>query len=623
MTGLRALGLMLAGSMMLQVVSLAEAEILPAEKQKIDAVNKSLHQVGMLFRGKKYGDLGKVIEQIEKSIDELKSENNADLGPEVSGLEMRFAAAQRLLKASLDHSAASAKPTAGKPMPKKPIAKKPTTPTGGVSFVNQIAPLLADKCGRCHISRQSGGFSVASYAALRAGSGNGTVFQPGKGKGSTLVDLLESGDMPRGANRLSDAEIDMVVAWIDQGAIFDGGDPNVMLASNSGSAGPSMSDMPTGNEKVSFMRDIAPMLVGNCTNCHGGDRGAGNFELDTFERLKRGGRDGDVLSAGNPGNSILLKMLKGTQKDRMGKLRPRMPQRSSALSDSEIAKFETWISEGAKFDGDDPRELLEFQVRVNNAIKMTHEELTASRADLAKKNWAKGSPGMPVDKVERDDFVVYGNLPSVRLNELADMIDAERVKIGTALKVPPGKPLVKGKISIFVFEKRFELSEFARMVDRRELPSDTSAFFRFDVIDAFGGLMAPKENDHTFPLLVSEILCGCYVDSMGRNIPAWFSNGAARVYAAKVEPRSALVKHWDEQVGPAMAGAKWNFIEDKSVDGQAAALSYGLVKSMMANGAQFGTLMELLKKGMKFDNAVQQAYRVTPQKLAQAYTASK
>ncbi len=610
----------------LLVGSHSRAEVLPAEQQKLDALDQSLHKAATLYRTKKFIELGKLVEQMETSLGELKETGNNELAPAITGMELRLAAAQRLLKGSLDHAAAG-KPVAKKPAMTKPIAKttvKPKTPPGGVSFVNDIGPLLADRCGNCHISQEKGGFSVASYAALRRGSPTGTVFNPGKGRGSTLVDLLESGDMPRGGGKLSNEDIEMIIKWIDNGAVYDGPDPTAMLASAGGRGGQGMqggNDVATGNESVSFMRDIAPVLAASCVGCHGGSQGSDNFELDTFARLKRGGRSGDVLSAGNPNRSVLLKMLKGTGKDMAGKQRQRMPARKPALSDDIIAKFETWISEGAKFDGGDPNAEIDYLVRQMKASQMSHEELAVWRLDLAARNWNKGNPGVPVDKIEGEDFVLYGNLTPARLKEIADIVSAERSKVSNVLRLTPGKPLVKGKASLFVFEKRFELTEFARMVANRELPNDTSSFFSYDVVDAFAGMMAPKDDDTTsnFQLQVAESLCGLHVEALSRGVPAWFGVGAGRVYASKVEPRSAMIKHWDEAAGAALSGAKPSFVNARALDGQSVALGYGLVKSMAATSTKYNALMDLLKKGTPFNQALMQVYGMNAEKLAQGW----
>jgi len=207
------------------------------------------------------------------------------------------------------------------------------------------------------------------------------------------------------------------------------------------------------------------------------------------------------------------------------------------------------------------------------------------------------------------------------LKEIADIVSAERSKINNVLRLTPGKPLVKGKASLFVFEKRFELTEFARMVANRELPNDTNSFFAYDVVDAFAGMMVPKDDDTTsnFQLLVAEALCGLHVEALSRNVPAWFGVGAGRIYASKVEPRSALIKRWDEAAGAAVAGAKPTFVNAKSLDGQSVALGYGLVKSMAGTSGKFNGLMDLLKKGTPFNQAMMQVYGMNAEKLAQAW----
>jgi mono/diheme cytochrome c family protein len=600
-------------------VSVANAEIRPDDQQKIDAMDQSLHKAATLYRSKKFVDLGKLVEELETSLGQLKEASNEELAPSLAGLEMRVAAAQRLLKAGVDH-AGMAKPTSTtKPVTKTPT--KPKTATGGISFVNDVAPLLADRCGNCHVTQQKGGFSVATYAALRQGSPSGTVFNPGKGRGSTFIELLESGDMPRGGGgKLSDAEIDMLVKWIDAGAIFDGADPTMSLASASGSTGGGdKPDYPTGGEHMSFMRDIAPILADHCTECHGGSQGSANFELDTFARLKQGGRMGDVLSPGKPNRSLLLQMLKGTAKDQMGKGRPQMPRNKSKLPEEDIKKFETWIAEGAKYDGGDPTVEIDYLVKQLRASRMSHEELIAARAELAKGNWSKGNPGVPLDKVEMEDFVVYGSLTPVRLREVAEKISHERSKISNVLRLTPGKPLVKGNFSIFVFEKRFELTEFARMLVHRDLSSDTGSFFKFDVINAYGGILLPKDDEIMFSLLASEVMCGLHVESLATNVPEWFGIGAGRVYASKVEARSTMVKRWDEAAMAAMGGAKPNFVTAKNLDGQDVALSYGLVKSMYGNSAKFNALIDAMRKGARFDQALMQTFGVNSEKLAQAW----
>ena len=61
--------------------------------------------------------------------------------------------------------------------------------------------------------------------------------------------------------------------------------------------------------EVSFMRDLAPLLVKRCISCHGDRKDSGNLRLHTFEQLMRGGAAGDVVVPGKPDESELLRLL--------------------------------------------------------------------------------------------------------------------------------------------------------------------------------------------------------------------------------------------------------------------------------------------------------------------------
>lgn len=84
-----------------------------------------------------------------------------------------------------------------------------TTPTvSPASFTNDVVPILQSNCVRCH------GEAITSYDTL-AGSG---LFVPGDSQNSTIIRVLQAGIMPRGGQRLSDADIQTIANWIDAGA---------------------------------------------------------------------------------------------------------------------------------------------------------------------------------------------------------------------------------------------------------------------------------------------------------------------------------------------------------------------------------------------------------------------
>jgi hypothetical protein len=80
------------------------------------------------------------------------------------------------------------------------------------------------------VTGKKGDFHIPTYAAL-ARSG---VVQPGVGQASRIVEVIVSGDMPRGGGKVAAADLATLVKWIDMGAPYDGGDPTLPLAAIGG-----------------------------------------------------------------------------------------------------------------------------------------------------------------------------------------------------------------------------------------------------------------------------------------------------------------------------------------------------------------------------------------------------
>ena len=220
---------------------------------------------------------------------------------------------------------------------------------------------------------------MGSYVALSRGSANGNVIMVGDAKGSRLVEVLESGDMPRGNGpKVAPEELQLLVRWINAGAKFDGPDSAAPIKSfgespktPSAAGGKPKLVMAKPNDEVQFARDVGPIFAANCLECHGRQNPRSNFTLNTFDGLLRGGDSGAVVVPGNPSQSLLAKKLRGTAGDRMPLNRP-------PLEDSEISKVEKWIALGARFDGADAKMPLEETIELAIAERATHEELTRS-----------------------------------------------------------------------------------------------------------------------------------------------------------------------------------------------------------------------------------------------------
>ncbi|MBS0263495.1 MAG: hypothetical protein JSS02_16260 [Planctomycetes bacterium] len=93
-----------------------------------------------------------------------------------------------------------------------------------------------------------------------------------------------------------------------------------------------------------FERDVAPVLVARCLNCHGNDNPRGNLQITTFAGIVRGGDSGAFVVPGKPDESSLIARINATGEQRM-------PKGGAALSDEQIKKITDWVASGAKFSG--------------------------------------------------------------------------------------------------------------------------------------------------------------------------------------------------------------------------------------------------------------------------------
>ena len=89
-----------------------------------------------------------------------------------------------------------------------------------VSFENEVAPIIVAKCGKCHVSSSKGKYGIGSYDALMESDS----ITPNDPADSNFIEVIASGEMPKGGLKVSDGELATLKKWILQGAKFDGDD---------------------------------------------------------------------------------------------------------------------------------------------------------------------------------------------------------------------------------------------------------------------------------------------------------------------------------------------------------------------------------------------------------------
>jgi mono/diheme cytochrome c family protein/uncharacterized membrane protein len=102
--------------------------------------------------------------------------------------------------------------------------------------------------------------------------------------------------------------------------------------------------MNTGASPASFYAlQIHPIFDANCVACHGSGKTQGRLRLDSFNELLHGGKDGPVISAGHPEQSLLLTRITLPPTDKQF-----MPAEGhTPLAPNQIAMIRAWIAQGA------------------------------------------------------------------------------------------------------------------------------------------------------------------------------------------------------------------------------------------------------------------------------------
>ena len=106
-------------------------------------------------------------------------------------------------------------------------AQDPAQPQGPITFTEDIRPIMERSCWNCHgEAGQLSDLDLRTRETAIEGGSQGPAIVPGRAEESRLYRLvagLEEPSMPMEGDRLTDAEVAAVRAWIDEGAHWDTG----------------------------------------------------------------------------------------------------------------------------------------------------------------------------------------------------------------------------------------------------------------------------------------------------------------------------------------------------------------------------------------------------------------
>ena len=493
-----------------------------------------------------------------------------------------------------------------------------------ISFSRQVAPLLVRHCGGCHVAGRKGGFQMQSYAALMSSG----MVQKGAGQTSRLVEVIETGDMPRGGGKVSRDDLATLVRWIDAGAVYDAADPAAPLDGVSRPAPAPAAAQPAAGStagkarplrpgEVSFSLDVAPVLVEHCSGCHSGGNPGGQLRMESLATLLRGGREGGPVVAGKSAASLLVRKLRGG--DIEGQ---RMPRGRPPLPDDVIAKIAKWIDQGATVDILGPTARLEVMAAQGRAAALSDEDLLGVRRRAAPGPWKRAIPDEEPVIVTRARVVLVGNLPAERMEALADLVDRLEPRVRGDL-MSGQQPLLKGGVVLYLFRQGYDFSAFWQNVIGMERPKGVAGRAGVTGDVAYAAVLVPNSASEETALdaLFAEQIAAAAL--AGRNLPPWFVQGAARVVAGRVAPQAPAVQEWRRDAGAAAReiGSAADFFAGHADPAVFATAAVGFVTSLATPATRLKQLVAAIDEGMSVDDAVAKLHRGSPQQLYAAWLA--
>ena len=180
---------------------------------------------------------------------------------------------------------------------------------------------------------------------------------------------------------------------------------------------------PAAKHKVSFAKEIYPLLEQSCTKCHGKGKSKGGFSLETREQLLDGGDTVASVVIGKSAESYLVELVSGIDPDNV------MPQKGSKFTPEQVGLVRAWIDQG-----------LEWEEGANFA-KAPVLNLKPRRPELP-----GPEGGHPVDRLLKPYFAKH-SVETVKV--VSDRIFARRVYLDTIGLLPSVEEL-----EVFVASKK-------------------------------------------------------------------------------------------------------------------------------------------------------------------------
>ena len=98
--------------------------------------------------------------------------------------------------------------------------------------------------------------------------------------------------------------------------------------------------------KIDFLRDIKPILIESCSECHAAGKKKSKYQMDTRELAIKGGAEGTAIVPGDSAHSRFIHVLIGTDE-----WIERMPSEGDLLTSDQVALMRAWIDQDVPWAG--------------------------------------------------------------------------------------------------------------------------------------------------------------------------------------------------------------------------------------------------------------------------------
>lgn len=591
----------------------ADAQVTAEQRKELYQLTKDLKKVASHVRKKEFDEAEKILTDTESKVAEIAEAAMVETSDRAFAGIVRAIGIQRGV---LDKAQGN-------------------KPSNGVSFVDDVAPLIDQRCLGCHgDNNPRSGLNLSTFNGWKQGGRSGPLLVPGAATRSLLVARLSApqgqGGMPARGEQLSREEIGKIATWINTGAKFDGSAENAPLADLIFEREKKTMDIkipkPKGGETVSFTRDIAPFMSNLCLGCHNARNKSGGLSVATFFDLMKGGDSGEVIIPGDMENSRFFRLVGGLEL-------PRMPQGQARITRKNYEDMKQWFREGNAYDGSDPRTPINTfvqtpaQMLADKFAAMSKPEMEAYRKERSQDQLKRTVPNDGQSLIESEHFLMLGNVSQDRLQEAEGWAKEHLDKLHK-LFGGSGSPW-RGRLAVFVVKDRFSYDEFNEVIESRRAEPEISGHAKVTPSQEDAYVVVQDTGDDSssgksLQFSLVEQVTSAYLQQDGSTLPGWLQRGTSIMMASSLVPGKQFtqqMKKTASEIVPTLSRPDEVFNDGAFSPAMLGSVGYTMVDFLIdsAGTAKFAQLVQSLQRGQSINDAIQRAYGTNADAIARAY----